>query len=56
MFFPSLSVNNKTIIFVVPDLCEHEVPASKRGALKSYEITEQELIQSVEESELDDEE
>jgi hypothetical protein len=46
--FPCLSLNNKTIFFVVVDICEHGVPASKRGPLKSVDITEKDLIQSVE--------
>ena len=46
--FPCLSLNNKTIFFVVVDICEHGVPASKRGPLKSVDISEKELIQSVE--------
>jgi hypothetical protein len=45
--FPAVVVNNKTIFFVVVDLCEHGVPASKRGVLKSYDITANELIQSI---------
>jgi hypothetical protein len=46
--FPCLSLNNKTIFFVVVDICEHGASASKRGALKSVEISEAELIRSVE--------
>jgi len=45
--FPALIVNNKTIFFIVVDLCEHGVPASKRGVLRSYEVTAEELIQSI---------
>ena len=45
--FPCATVNNKTIFFIVVDLCNHGVPASKRGVLKSYEITLGELIHSV---------
>jgi hypothetical protein len=41
-------VNNKTIIFVVVDIFEHGTPASKRGPMKSVDITAQELVQSVE--------
>jgi hypothetical protein len=47
--FPCFTVNNKTIFFIVVDLCEHGVPASKRGVLKSYDITAEELVQSVQE-------
>lgn len=45
--FPCLTTNNKTIFFVVIDACSHGVPASKRGALKTYEITSDELVQAV---------
>lgn len=48
--FPCLSVNNKTIFFIVIDLCEHGASASKRGALKSIDVKEAELVQSVEDS------
>jgi hypothetical protein len=47
-WFPSLTVNNKTIFFVVVDIFEHGAPASKRGPMKSVDITAQELVQSVE--------
>jgi hypothetical protein len=43
--FPCMSLNNKTIFFVVVDIFEHGVPASKRGPLKSVDITEKELVQ-----------
>jgi hypothetical protein len=46
--FPCLSLNNKTIFFVVVDICEHGAPASKRGPLRSVEVSEKELIQSIE--------
>jgi hypothetical protein len=46
--FPSLSLNNKTIFFVVVDICDHGASASKRGPLKSVDINEKELIQSAE--------
>lgn len=49
--FPSFTVNNKTIFFVVIDLCDHGAPASKRGILKSYDIMAEELIQSLAELE-----
>ena len=47
-WFPSLTVNNKTIFFVVVDIFEHGASASKRGPMKSIGITEQELVQRVE--------
>jgi hypothetical protein len=46
--FPCMSLNNKTIFFAVVDIFEHGVPASKRGPLKSVDITEKELVQSIE--------
>lgn len=39
-----VTFNGKTIFFVVIDLFAHEKSASKRGKLKSYVITEQELV------------
>ncbi len=48
--FPCLAVNNKTIFFIVVDICEHGAPASKRGPLKSVDISDKELIQSVEDT------
>jgi hypothetical protein len=47
-WFPSLTVNNKTIFFVVVDIFEHGASASKRGPMKSVDITERELVQRVE--------
>ena len=44
--FPCVTMNNKTIFFVVIDIAEQE-SASKRGALKSIDITDTELVQSV---------
>ena len=46
--FPCLSLNNKTIFFIVVDICDHGATASKRGPLESIDILEKELIQSVE--------
>ena len=46
--FPSLTVNNKTIFFVVVDIWDYGTSASKRGPMKSFDITVQELVQSVE--------
>lgn len=45
--FPSLSHNNKTIFFIVVDICEYEATASKRGQLKVHEITAEDLIHAV---------
>lgn len=39
-----VTFNGKTIFFVIVDIFHHETSASKRGKLKSYVITEQELI------------
>jgi hypothetical protein len=47
-WFPSLTVNNKTIFFIVVDIFEHGAPASKRGPMKSVDTTAQEFVQSVE--------
>jgi hypothetical protein len=47
--FPSLSLNNKTIFFIVVDVVAHGAAASKSGSLKTVDITEAELIQSAEE-------
>ena len=41
--------NNKTIFFVVIDIYPHERSASKRGKLRSYEITEDNLLQIISE-------
>jgi len=46
--FPSISHNNKTVFFIVVDICEYDRTASKRGQLKVYEITSQDLIHAVE--------
>lgn len=40
---PLVQHNSKTIFFIVIDLFQHSKPASKRGKLKSVEITEDEL-------------
>jgi hypothetical protein len=45
--FPSLSHNNKTIFFVVVDICQYESTASKRGQLKVHEITADDLIHAI---------
>jgi hypothetical protein len=44
--FPCLTVNNKTVFFVVVDICD-QAPASKRGPMKSVDITAKELVQRV---------
>ncbi|MFH2202164.1 MAG: hypothetical protein ABIJ96_03530 [Elusimicrobiota bacterium] len=41
---PCITYNNKTIFMLVIDLCEDQASASKRGALKTLEISEAELI------------
>jgi hypothetical protein len=46
--FPCVSLNNKTIFFVLVDICEYGVSASKRGPLKSIDISDVDLLQSVE--------
>lgn len=48
---PFITHNNKTIFFVVVDIFPHEKSASQRGKLKSYEITEDYLIDVLEEKE-----
>ena len=39
-----ITFNGKTVFFVIVDIFPHENSASERGKLKSYVITEQELI------------
>jgi hypothetical protein len=46
--FPCMSLNSITVFFIVVDICEHGAPASKRGPLKSIDISEADLIRSVE--------
>jgi hypothetical protein len=46
--FPSFTINNKTIFFVVIDLCDHGASASKRGKLASIDITDKDLVHSIE--------
>lgn len=41
---PFVMYNGKAIFFVVIDIFPHADPASKRGRLRPYEITEQDLI------------
>ncbi len=45
---PFVAHNNKTIFLVVIDLFEYAECASKRGRLKAYEVTPEQLIESVE--------
>lgn len=45
---PFVMHNNKTVFLVTVDICPHETSASKRGLLKTVEITEQDLIRVVE--------
>lgn len=47
---PSVMFNNKTIFFLVIDIYPYEESASKRGTLKTYELTEDELFQKKAES------
>lgn len=42
---PFVTHNNKTIFLVVIDLFQHPEPASKRGKLKSYEVTPAQLFE-----------
>jgi hypothetical protein len=44
---PFITHNNKTIFFVVVDICEYDETASKRGKLKSYELTSAELVEAL---------
>jgi len=48
--FPSLAHNNKTVFFVVVDICDYDGTASKRGQLRAHEITTEDLIRAVEEA------
>ncbi|HAH06668.1 MAG TPA: hypothetical protein DCM05_09110 [Elusimicrobia bacterium] len=41
---PCMTHNNKTIFVLVIDLCEEQESASKRGPLRTIEISEEELI------------
>lgn len=40
---PYLVINGKVIYFLVIDICQYETSASKRGALKTHELTEEEV-------------
>jgi hypothetical protein len=41
---PFVTHNNRTIFFVVIDISDYEESASKRGKLKAYEITPEQLV------------
>lgn len=45
--FPSMVLNNKTVFFVVIDVCD-QPPPSKRGGVKTIDITEADLIRAAE--------
>ena len=47
---PFFTHNNKTIFVLVIDIFDYAEPASKRGHLKSYELLEESLIQTISES------
>ena len=47
---PFFTHNNKTIFVLVIDIFDYAKPASKRGHLKSYELLEGSLIQTISES------
>ncbi len=44
---PSITLNHKTIFFVVIDVFNYAAPASKRGKLKTWELKSEALIQSL---------
>lgn len=48
---PFVIHNNKTIFIITIDIAKHTKTASKRGKLKSYEITETDLITIIKENE-----
>ena len=45
---PHVSYNHKTIFFLVVDIHDYEAAVSKRSPLKAIELTEEEMVQSVE--------
>jgi len=47
---PMLIHNHKTIFLITIDIYKHEKPVSKRGPIKAINITEEELIEIVEEN------
>lgn len=44
---PFFTHNNKTIFTLIIDICDHQRSASKRGQLKSYELTETDLVSTL---------
>ena len=44
---PFITHNNRTIFFVVIDLCAYDASASKRGKLKAHEITPEQFVEAV---------
>jgi hypothetical protein len=46
---PFVTHNHKTIFFVVVDIFPHEKSASKRGQLKGFTISEEEIVAEIEE-------
>jgi hypothetical protein len=44
---PFITHNNKTIFFLVIDICQYDETASKRGKLKSYELMNAQLIEAL---------
>lgn len=44
---PFVTHNNKTIFFIVVDICPDSPPASKKGPLRSVEIAEAELVSRI---------
>ncbi len=48
---PCVVHNGKTIFLLTIDICPHQVPASKRGDLKTVEITEDDLVKVVRDGE-----
>ena len=53
---PFVTHNNKTIFLLVVDICAYEETASKRGVLKSYDLTPGQLVQALGETEAEQKE
>lgn len=49
---PVITYNHKTIFFVTIDICQNSKPVSQRNPVNAVIISEEELIQSVEDSDL----
>lgn len=47
---PFVSIAGKTLYFMVVDICDYGVSASKRGTLKAYQLDGQDLVTQLEES------